>query len=374
MPRYLLDARTATDHFPGIGRYVSALARALAPLLAPDEELILLHDPARPSRWALPAVGAQVRLLPAGAGPFSPAQQWQMPSLLRRERADVYHSPYYLMPYRPGIPTVVTLYDLIPEQFPEVVSLRARLLFRIAMRLALRAADHVITISESTRRDLLARYRVRQQRLWVIPLAPDARFQPAGAEAIAAARRQYGLPQRFALYVGSNKPHKNLTRLVESWSLLGDQMGEEAPPLCIAGAWDARYPQPQERAEALQLGSRVRFLGPVAEEALPALYSGATLFVFPSLYEGFGLPVVEAMACGAPVACSRRASLTEVGGDAAVYFEPTATGEIAQAAGALLQDDVRRRRLAEQGKRQAASFSWRETAQRTLDCYRALAG
>ncbi|MFN3762133.1 MAG: glycosyltransferase, partial [Anaerolineae bacterium] len=142
---YVLDARTATAHFPGIGRYVVNLARAMAPLLAPDEHLTLLRDPAQPSPWDLSALaGERVRVLDVPLSPFSLRQQWTVPRLLARLEADLYHSPYYLMPYRPGVPAVLTVHDLIPLLFPRQSTLQARLLFRWTIALALRTARHVI--------------------------------------------------------------------------------------------------------------------------------------------------------------------------------------------------------------------------------------
>ena len=147
-----------------------------------------------------------------------------------------------------------------------------------------------------------------------------------------------------------------------------------APPLVIAGAWDERYPQPRQRAAQHQLGDAVRFLGPVPEADLPALYSAATLFVFPSLYEGFGLPVLEAMACGAPVACANTASLPEITGDAALLFNPHSVTEIKDAIAELLEDGPQRTQRSEQGLAQSGRFSWQATAAATLHCYRELLG
>jgi alpha-1,3-rhamnosyl/mannosyltransferase len=343
--RYVLDARTAAPHFPGIGRYVENLAAGLVPLLRGDETLEVL----RPS-GEMPS-------------PFGLAQQRRVPPLLRG--AAVYHSPYYLMPYRPGVPTVLTVYDLIPQLFPAGVSARARLWFRLAMRLALGAARQVICISEATRRDLLAHYRVDPARVSAIPLAPAAHFRPQSVEEQERVRAKFGLAGDFALYVGINKPHKNLVRLVEAWA----QVGAEAV-LVIGGAWDARYPQVKERVAELGLGARVRFIGRVEEADLPGLYSACRVFVFPSLYEGFGLPVVEALACGAAVACSHTSSLPEVGGEAAAYFEPGDVGGMAEVLRQGLESGDWRLGVGERAVAQAARFSWDRTARATLAVYR----
>ena len=369
-PHYVLDARTATPHFPGIGRYVTALARALPPLLAPGERVTLLYDPSRST--ALPPPGAGSAMLPVAATPFSVRQQWSMPRVLREAQADLYHSPYYLMPYFPGVPALLTVYDLIPLVLPEQNSARARLLFRWTCGRALRTARHVIAISEATRRDYMAHFHLSPDGIEVIPLASDPRFRPQAPDAMAAVRDRYGLPERFVLYVGSNKPHKNLVGLVEAWGILrGRDRGEGAGlQLVVAGPWDDRYAAPRRRAEALGLRDAIRWLGPALDADLPALYAAATLFVFPSLYEGFGLPVLEAMACATAVVCSDRSSLPEVAGDAALLIDPHDRVRLAATIEKALGDDDLRQGMRERGLERASQFTWEQTAQRTLDAYR----
>ncbi len=365
---FCLDARAATDHFPGVGRYVSSLAGALGEQLGDGETLTLLRDPTAGSRWRLPEPCAgKIRICDLPASLFGLRQQLSVPRLLRRLGVDTYHSPYYLMPYRTGRPTVVTLYDLIAELFPEYVSPRARLLVHATTRLALSAAREVITISEASRRDLLARYRLPADRVTVIPLAPAPQFAPQPDRAVERVRDRYDL-RDYVLYVGINKPHKNLVRLVEAW-----QRVETDAQLVMAGAWDPRYPEPKRRVSELRIDDRVRFLGPVNDDDLPALYAGARLFVFPSLYEGFGLPVIEAMACGTPVACADTASLPEVAGDAAALFDPHDTAGIATVVGELLANEALRLKHRSLGLARAAGFSWSRTAAATLGVYRRIA-
>ncbi len=374
MPHFVLDARTATPHFPGIGRYASSLARAMAPLLQAGERLTVLHDPSHPLPLAL---SPGVEILPVDASPFSVTQQLRVPRLLQRLHADLYHSAYFLMPYAPrprGIPTLLTVYDLIPLLFPQQSTLRARLLARWANSLALRAARRVLAISEATRRDYLAQFQLPAEKILAIPLAADPAFAPQASRDVAAMRARHGLPPRYVLYLGSNKPHKNLERLVEAWARLqlhrSANLEGQSMPLVIAGAWDNRYPGARQRANALSLEGQVRWLGTVPEEDLPALYSGASLFVFPSRYEGFGLPVVEAMACGTPVVCSNGSSLPEVAGDAALLTDPTDAEALAGCIRLALEDKELRREMIQKGLRQSQRFSWTETARLTLEVYR----
>jgi glycosyltransferase involved in cell wall biosynthesis len=359
----VLDARTATDHFPGIGRYVVNLARGLRSI-APELDLALLRDPrASSERLTLPTLPT----IDIPLSPFSIQQQWRVPQLLRGRRAALYHSPFYLMPYRPGVPTVLTAYDAIPLAYPQYLTMPQRLIFRFTHDLAVRTARIVLAISEATRRDLIKRFGVPERKIVVTPLAADPCFQPQTTERLAAIRSAYHLPDRFVLYFGSNKPHKNLVRLIEAW--MKTERGAQDTELVIGGAWDARY---NEAKQVAAHNARIHFIGPVREDDLPALYGGATAFAFVSEYEGFGLPALEAMACGTPVIASNVSSLPEVVGDAGLLVDPHDTSAIATALGQLLSDPALRLDLAQRGLTRAAQFSWEHTARLTLEVYQAL--
>lgn len=368
--RVAFDGRAIHDHFPGIGRYAFNLAAALA-RTQPTLELHLLYHPGQPNtRYPLEALRQypSVRLVPVDAPNFALTEQWRLPGALRATGAQVYHSPYYVMPYRPGLPTVVTIHDLIPLIPAAGYGRRARWLFALTVRLALGAARRVITDSQSAADDLARLLRVPAEKLTVIPLAADPGFVPQPPEAVAALRRRLGLPSAYVLYFGSNKPHKNVERLVRAYLRL-----TEAPPLVIAGQWEARYPQAQTLVAQAGAEARVRFLGPVAPAEAPALYSGATLFVFPSLYEGFGLPPAEAMACGAPVACSFTSSLPEVVGEAALLFDPLDEAAIAATMQRALGDPARLAEMRRRSLERAAQLSWDKAAAETAAVYAALA-
>ncbi len=365
---YCFDVRAAQAHFPGVGRYARNLASALPAALAPDERLTLLRDPAHAAA-DLPVADERVQVIDAPFSHFAPAQQWRMPALLRRAGASLYHSPYYLMPLRPGVPAVVSLHDLIPLHYPQYHGAAARLAFAVSVRLAVRAAQTVLAPSATIAADIRERLGVPAQRLAVVPYAADAIFRPQPPGTVAAMRARLGVPDDYVLCVGANRPHKNLVRLIEAWARLQPQ----PRPLVIAGPWDARYPEARARAAALGLGDAVRFLGAVSEDDLPALYSGAKLFVFPSEYEGFGFPALEAMACGTPVACAAGGSLPEVVGVAARLFPPHDVDAISESIDALLRNATARADLARRGTARAATFTWARTAQQTLEVYRAVA-
>ncbi len=364
-----IDGRYIADHFPGIGRYVYNLVKALS-RVAPDDELMVATHPGLPnSRYDLKelAAASNIRLEVLEARARSATEQVRWPLAARRWSLDVLHSPYFYKPLVLPCPSLVTIYDLIPLMFPQGFTAWQRLSFRLTVWLALRTSGAVAAISGATRDDLRKHFDLQSDRIRVTPLAADAAFCPRPTTEVAAVREHYRLPENYLLYFGINKPHKNLQRLVEAYARL-----VSAPPLVLAGREDPRYPQARTQAEALGLGRRVFFPGEIAEAELPALYSGAVLFVFPSLYEGFGLPALEAMACGTPVVCSNSSSLPEVVGDAAVTFDPLSVDDMADAIGRVLADADLRVELRERGRAQATHFTWERTAQETLKAYRAL--
>jgi alpha-1,3-rhamnosyl/mannosyltransferase len=381
--RIVIDGRYINDHFPGIGRYIYNLLLALGEL-APPHTFAVLSNPELPNtRYDIAALARHlpIRIVATRARPFSAAEQASIPHVLRTMRADLYHAPYYVRPYA-GVPcpSVTTLYDAIPRLFPNEASPRARLLFDVLTRLAIRESAHVLAISASARDDFVAAYGLAPSRVTVTPLAAGPRFCPQPPEAVAAVRAKYGLSDRYVLSLSSNKPHKNLVGLVEAWArvLETGRQGDEAQPrglavssspcLVIAGHWDPHYPEARMAAARLGLGERARFLHGAAEADLPALLSGAEVFAFPSRYEGFGLPPLEAMACGAPVLCCDTSSLPEVVGDAALRVRPTPDA-LADGLARLLGNSELRGRLREAGLRRAEQFSWKKTAEATLAVY-----
>ncbi len=230
----------------------------------------------------------------------------------------------------------------------------------------------MITLSRAAQQDIVDAFDLPREKVMVTPAAPAAEFVPAEPAAVDEVKARLSLPECYALHVGTNKPHKNLERLMEAWS---EVRGLELSTcgLVFAGDHDRSLINVREIA-ARNSFDDVRCLGAVAEDDLPALYSGAELFVMPSLIEGFGLPVLEAMACGAPVACARSSSLPEVAGHAAVYFDPKDTGAMAQSLARLLRNPGYRKLLGERGRARAAQLSWERTARLTLDVYRRAAG
>jgi alpha-1,3-rhamnosyl/mannosyltransferase len=359
--RIAFDGRFLTARYPGIGRYAFNLLRAL-PRAAPEAEVTVLvgeEDPRFPWRDL-----AESERLPVSVPVRNLAEQLVLPRALRRLDASVFHSPYFVTAYRPPCPLVVTVHDAIGASRDYLPSPFARLAVRVGTHLALRAARAVITVSEASKRELVRRFGAPAAGAVVIPEAAAPELRPATDDAKAELRRRRNLPERYALFVGTAKPHKNLEGLIRAWS----ELGGEACSLVVAGRRDPRFPGPERTARSL--GVDVRFLGEVPEAELPVLYSGAELVAVPSFCEGFGLPVVEAMACGTPVACSGVSSLPEVTGGAAALFDPASTASMAKTVTRLLREPELRRELAGKGLRRARTFSWATTAELTFEVYR----
>jgi len=375
----VLDARTVSGHFPGIGRVVLGLAGALSRL----GSATLLHAAHPDPRLPVPPLAG----VPCGAGPFALRQQWEVPRLLRKAGARVYHSPYYLMPYRPGIPTVVTCFDLIPMLTPGVLGPGRRFGYVLAHRLAFRASAIVCVPSEATRRDVERLFPAARGKLtivrpgvtWVQAPPGQAADRPAPASGALPAA-QWGcprsvLPPRFLLQVGSNKPHKGLDVLLRAWALaLAEAPAQTAGiTLVMAGPRDPRYPEPARTIERLGLSTRAADLGPVGDRQLNELYAAALLFVCPSLREGFGLPLAEAMARGRPCVSSDTPALAETAGGAAALF-PTGNAEaLAAAILRLLSDEDEARRLGGLALARAACFDWDLAAREMAAVYERVA-
>jgi alpha-1,3-rhamnosyl/mannosyltransferase len=230
-----------------------------------------------------------------------------------------------------------------------------------------RSSSRIVAISESTKRDLSRFFAGSRGKTTVVPLATDERFRPVGGSPLQEALHRLRLPKRYILYMGINKPHKNLAFLLRVFAKVGTDA-----KLVLAGKEDPRYSQAREEAKRLGLEDRVVFLGDIDDSDLPMLYSGVELFVFPSLYEGFGLPVLEAMACGTPVVCSGASSLPEIVGDAAVTLDPEDEAAWAATIAELLENEDFRRELSKKGLKRAGQFSWEDTARETVGIYRSV--
>ena len=374
LPLHLgLDARFLTDAYPGIGRYVYNLVQALP---TAEVEISLLIDPtAVQTRFDLDRLERPgIRFVPVKRTPRHVSDWWLLPGLVRQLKCHVFHSPHLGFAARLPCPSVVTICDLIPIRVPTALPSRlSRYGFTFGVWHALRQYDRIVTISRASQRDLVAYSGAHPERIGVTPLGVEPHFKPASAACIAALRARLGLPERYVLYLGAHKPHKNLVRLVQAWAQLKPPQSQkdEHWALIIAGPQDARFPEAPREVVALGLHN-VHFIGHIAEPDLPALYSAAKAYIQPSLCEGFGLPVLEAMACEVPVVCANTDALVEVTEAAAIHFAPQDIGEIATALTRVMYDAELRHELITRGRQHVHRFSWQETARRTLDVYQAV--
>jgi len=282
---------------------------------------------------------------------------------------DVFHSVNaVVLPQREGR-RVVTVQDLTCLHFPQFHPWTRRTLFRMGVRRAARLADAIIVPSSATKRDLATWLPLADKKIRVVPLAPPAHFVPLGSRESLPVIDRYGLPYRdYLLFVGNVEPRKNLLALIEAYGRLRKD-ARRAPPLAIAGGegWGNR--RVHQAAATSPFAADIRFLGYVPDTDLPALMNGALAFVYPSIYEGFGLPPLEAMACGTPVITSNRSSLPEVVGDAALLVDPDDRPGLADAMARIVDKESLREDLRERGLKQAQRFSWEETARLTLRVY-----
>jgi glycosyltransferase involved in cell wall biosynthesis len=286
--------------------------------------------------------------------------------------ADLFHALDHLLPYLTRTPSVFTLYDLTYRVQPATHNILNRLYLTLLMPTFLRRAGAVIAISESTRRDVLRAYRLDPARVTVVYGGVDPSFCPTPPAAQAVLRQKYALPDRFILSVGTIEPRKNLTALLDAYHTLCQSDPELG--LVIAGRRGWRSAGFFERLRALGLAAEVRLLGPVPDADLPALYSAAAVFAYPSLYEGFGLPPLEALACGTPVIASNTSSLPEVVGDAGLLVAPHDVARLAACIKTVLADTALRAEMRARGLMQARRFTWEATARATLQVYQGVLG
>jgi glycosyltransferase involved in cell wall biosynthesis len=382
--RIALDVSLVPGQRVGVGQYAYQLARALGHVDRVNSYILypVFYFIVNPDyhRAELP-VAANMRVAHRRLPPDLVLSLWgrerseQFKEYLLG-RADIVHSTTFCAPrFRaPRRRLVATIYDCTFVTHPE-----SHLVANVehclrGTRLAIERADVLIAISESTRRDLIERMGAPADRIVVTQLAADPGLaRVTDPVRLAQVRRRYGLPERFVLSLGAMEPRKNLARLLEAFVALAPAVRKDVT-LVVAGAQGWLNDSIHEQVQKLGLGDSVRFAGYIEEADLAAVYSLATVFAYPSLWEGFGLPVLEAMACGTPVLTANVSSLPEGAGDAAVLVPPNDVDAIAEGLGRLLEDDTLRRQLSERGYRRAASFSWERCALETLAVYKAVTG
>ena len=370
--RIAFDGTTLMPGRTGVGYYTEHLLHHLAQQSGGDTELVVVSNRAVDTVVPLPP-----RVRVSTASVQLPRMVWMQalaPRTLGRLRVDVAHFTNGMVPLASPVPTVVTIHDMSLTLYPCYHPLRRVLLNRPLVDMAARRANAVITVSQSAKRDIVRLYNLPADRVHVVHEAAAPAFVPVRDQReLDRVRRKYGLADRVILYVGTIEPRKNLTKLIEAFAER-HRSGDLAHQLVCVGPYGWLSRDLESQLERLKIADAIRFTGYVPFGDLPVLYSLSEMFVFPSLYEGFGLPVIEAMACGTPVVAGRHSAFGEIA-DAAIEYpealEPDALGDVMVA---LASNRERREELSRLGVERARLFSWERAALETFDIYRRAAG
>jgi glycosyltransferase involved in cell wall biosynthesis len=370
--RIAFDGTTLTPGRTGVGYYTEHLLQHLAREVEStgDEIVVVSNQPIETAR-PLPR---HVRVHDGHRFPVRIGwMQMRAARALDVLRPDVAHFTNGMIPIGSPVSMIVTVHDMSLRLYPQCHPVRRLLLNRPLMHIAIKQAASIVTVSESARRDLLRFHGVPADRVSVVHEAASPAFRPIDDAAERdRVRARYNLPPRFMLYVGTIEPRKNLPRLVDAFAAAKAQ-GIPHHLVCVGPyGWSSR--DLARQVERVGLGGAVHFTGYASFEDLPAIYNLAEYFAFPSLYEGFGLPVVEAMACGLPVITSNTSSLGEIGGGAAVTIDPTSTEALTDAIVRLAIDEELRREIGRRGLERSRMFSWTQTAKEMLAVYHRAAG
>jgi glycosyltransferase involved in cell wall biosynthesis len=380
----------------GYGRYTRELLRAMLILDQENEYWFFMDSETARESEDLPETERVRRIIvetsqaaaraASASGRRSLQDVWKMTRAVRQHgrKLDLFYFPaeYTFFPLSTQAKVVLTCHDTTAERFPSLIfpNKRAQLFWRLKVRWALWRADLVTTVSEAAKRDLMSQYGLSDEMVEVVPDGVDPVFRPlADREETGRVLSAHGIAstQRFILYVGGISPHKNLATLLDAYASLVREGKDQNVKLVLIGDFEkdvfySSYAAVRDRVEALSLRGKVVFTGFVSDADLPHFYNAAELLVLPSFAEGFGLPALEAMACGTPVAVSTAGALPEVVGDAGLLFDPYSANEIRQRLQELIQNEELRRELGRRGLRRARDFSWECSARRALDTFNGL--
>ncbi len=375
--RITLDLSPAVHHHAGLGRYAHELLTALTQIDPANTYQSIYYAPTGHERPDPP-----LDRLPSQAIRL-PAKPWRLSVLLADfaglgmddwlPHTDIFHATDHLLPPLKRARSVFTIHDLIYQFFPEHHLPLNRWYLRLMLPRFMRRANAIIAVSENTRRDVTRLMNIPAEKITVIHEGVNPRFRPISeANALAQVRATYQLPERFILFLGTLEPRKNLLRLIEAYHALVTR-NATTPPLVLAGRKGWLFQPIFERVKALGLEDKTIFTGWIAEADAPLLLSAAEVFAYPSVYEGFGLPPLEAMACGTPVITSNASSLPEVVGNAGILLSPDDAPAWANALERVLSDAGLRADLRARGLARARQFTWEATARQTLAVYQQVA-
>lgn len=366
--RIAIDAHSVGTGLGGNESYATNLIEALAEVDKANQYTIFVTKREARERFRNRWPNFQVRM----TLPHTPFVRipLTLSAELRRNRVDVLHVQFTAPPLSP-CPVVVSIHDLSFEHLPQTFKRRSRMQLRLTVRRSARSAAQIIALSQHARTDLINTYHLRPELVNVVPLAAPTAFAPVRDDnELQRVRQTYGIDRDYILSVGSIQPRKNLRRLIEAYSLLRpERTGGKLPQLVLVGKNAWLYDETLRSRRGSDIGESILLTGYVPESDLPALYSGALCFIYPSYFEGFGLPPLEAMKCGAPVIVGNKTSLPEVVGDAALMIDPFDVNDMADAIKRVITDSDFRADLRVKGLERAKHFDWKETARQTLAVY-----
>ena len=364
-----IDVSAAVHRRAGLGRYAARLASALA--AGNQERYALFFNRERGVEPLRELAHLPAHTVAMGYKPWRMLVWLAQLAHVGFDRlvpdAEVFHATEHLLLPLRSIPTVLTVHDLVFRRLPEHHKPLNRWYLNLALPLYCQRATHIIAVSEWTRNDLIAAYGLSPEKVTIIHEAADPRFCPQLPEVVIRVRAHYDLPDRYLLFVGTIEPRKNLSRLLSAFEAIHSEGLTDG--LVIVGKKGWLMADFFTRVAQSPLKNSILLPGYIPDEDLPAVYAGAQALVFPSLYEGFGLPVLEAMACATPVLTSRTSSMPEIAGEAALTFDPVSVEEISESIRRVLRDSELRERMRELGLARAARFSWERAAKETEAVY-----
>lgn len=365
-----IDATALPPKPVGAGNYIIHLIRALVAFDGEDE-LVIFSQKMGPSLINLPERRQVEWVILADKNPAARLiwEQTLFPQLIQRSRVDLLHSLHYTRPIRLPCLSVVTFHDMTFFLYPQLHTFWKRSFFPLAIRASARKADALIAISESSRQDAIRLLNIPSKKIFTTQLGVDPSFRPiSDLNEKRRVAEKYDLPEKFILYVGLVEPRKNLPILIHAYKKLVDNGVNHN--LVLVGRYGWRFEEVLHQIDALRLEDKILLAGYVSQADLPLVYNLSSLFVYPTIYEGFGLPALEAMACGIPVITTEVSSLPEIVGEAGVLVPANDQQALYKAINKVLQDPELHRDLTNKGLKRAAKFSWQQTAQLTMQVYR----
>jgi len=354
----VIDARMIGDRMHGIARYTYNIVKNLLKIDLENQYTVLIGK-------EFPGISVEannLKMRPLRSRWISISEQWELVKVLKELKPDLYHAPSFVAPVFNPFPMVMTIHDLNHLAFASNYSMYHAIYYRFVVKPSARKSIKIITGSEFSRKEISKYLSVPEEKIKVIPYGCSGKFRLIeDKEELRRVRRKFSIPEAFILYVGAYKFHKNLFNLFRSYANLSPEI-----PLVLSGNGNKEL---RSLSKRLGIERRIIFIGDIQDDDLPAVYNSAVLFVFPSLYEGFGLPPLEAMACGCPVVVSNVASLPEVCGDAAYYVDPYNVESIAEGIHKVLTDEFLRQSMIEKGLERAKLFSWEKSAREHIKVF-----